>query len=112
MSRLPGLSPSPLLQRVALHCTPKWVLALAAQAARQGQGTRLQAEAFEAINEVVRCASSDTLAMVGQLIPLMINKLNETLAAMPDTAEASQRQSEVQARVPAFPLCTLHAGQF
>jgi hypothetical protein len=67
-----------------------------AQAARQGEGTRLQAQAFEAINEVVRCASPDTLPMVGQLIPLMINKLNETLQAQAATSEALERQSEIQ----------------
>lgn len=67
------------------------------QAARPSGGARLQTQAFEAINEVVRCASPDTLPMVGQLIPLMINKLNETLATAPDSAEASERQSEIQA---------------
>lgn len=72
----------------------RWV-----QAARQGESTRLQAQAFEAINEVVRCASPDTLPMVGQLIPLMINKLNETLGAPANTPEALERQSEIQARM-------------
>ena len=34
--------------------------------------------------------------MVGQLIPLMINKLNETLQAPAGTSEALERQSEIQ----------------
>jgi importin subunit beta-1 len=72
------------------------VQALLETAARQAESTRLQAQAFEAINEVVRCASPDTLPMVGQLIPLMINKLNETLAQQPSTPEAIERQSEIQ----------------
>lgn len=46
--------------------------------------------------QVVRCASTDTLPMVGQLIPLMINKLNETLAGQATTPEALERQSEIQ----------------
>ena len=46
--------------------------------------------------QVVRCASPDTLPMVGQLIPLMINKLNETLQQQPGSPEAKERQSEVQ----------------
>ena len=45
---------------------------------------------------MVRCASPDTLPMVGQLIPLMINKLNETLQAQAGTSEALERQSEIQ----------------
>ncbi len=80
-----------------------------AQAARQGESTRLQAQAFEAINEVVRCASPDTLPMVGQLIPLMINKLNETLAQQPGNPEEVERQSEIQARLP-FHTYTIHCN--
>lgn len=72
------------------------IQALLQTAARPGGGARLQTQAFEAINEVVRCASPDTVSMVGHLIPLMINKLNETLVIAPDSNEASERQTEIQ----------------
>ena len=56
-------------------------------------------QAFEAINEVVRYASADTLQMVVQLIPLMITKLNQTLSLQTTTADSKERQSELQVRL-------------
>lgn len=58
--------------------------------------TRLQTQAFEAINEVVRSSATDVVPMVVQLIPLMISKLQETCNAQPHSAEAAERQSEIQ----------------
>ena len=43
------------------------------------EGARLQLQAFEAINEVVRSASPDTLPLVGQLIQALLDKLASTL---------------------------------
>ena len=60
------------------------------------EGTRLATQAFEAINEVVRASSPDTVPMVVQLIPLMVAKVAETTSAVPATAEAAERQSEMQ----------------
>lgn len=69
------------------------------QAQRQGgeqEIARLQAQAFEAINDAVRSASTDTLPLVAQLIPLMLTKLAQTLGANITTAEDRERQSELQ----------------
>ncbi|KAK9860363.1 hypothetical protein WJX84_011194 [Apatococcus fuscideae] len=59
---------------------------------------RLQLQAFEAINEVVRGASDATQPLVGQLVPLMISKLQQTFQAAPPGAPADvrARQQELQ----------------
>lgn len=69
------------------------------QAQRQGEPqevARLQAQAFEAINDAVRSASADTLPLVAQLIPLMLSKLGSTFQAPANSAEERERQSELQ----------------
>lgn len=70
------------------------------QAFRQVQDQYIQAKlqnsAFEAINEMVRSSSSDCLDMVGQLIPLFIQKLTETFQSGTDSKEAREKQSELQ----------------
>ena len=79
----------------------RW-LSAAAQAQRpvEGpEGTRLASQAFEAINEAVRSAAADTLPLVGQLIPLTLQKLNATLAMAAAAPDARERQSEMQARL-------------
>ena len=58
----------------------------------------MQTAAFEAINDVVRVATADTLPLVVQLIPLFISKLSSTLHLQAATAEATERQSEIQVR--------------
>ena len=85
-------------------CAPhSWVPARAApQASRPADAaeqTRLQTQAFEAINEVVRASAADTTPMVVQLIPLVVGKLNETLhMGAAGSVEAAERQSEIQVR--------------
>ena len=64
------------------------------------EGTRLASQAFEAINEAVRSAAADTLPLVGQLIPLTLQKLNATMAMAAAAPDARERQSELQARHP------------
>ena len=75
-------------------------LTSAAQASRPAdlaEQTRLQTQAFEAINEVVRASAADTTPMVVQLIPLVVQKLQETLhMGSGGGAEAAERQSEIQ----------------
>ena len=69
------------------------------QAQRQGEPqevARLQAQAFEAINDAVRSASADTLPLVAQLIPLMLSKLGSTFQAPANSADERERQSELQ----------------
>lgn len=60
------------------------------------EGSRLQLQAFEAINEVVRSASTDTLPLVGQLIPALLDKLASTLRMQVNSTEAKEHQSELQ----------------
>ncbi|KAK9806952.1 hypothetical protein WJX72_008531 [[Myrmecia] bisecta] len=57
--------------------------------------SRLQLQAFEGINEVVRSASADTLPLVGQLIPLMLGKLGATFQQAADP-NLKERNSELQ----------------
>lgn len=57
---------------------------------------KLQNSAFEAINEMVRSSGSDCVDMVGQLIPLFIQKLGETFQSAADTAESREKQSDLQ----------------
>ena len=76
------------------------------QSEKPSEGTRLQTSAFEAINDVVRVATADTLPLVVQLIPLFIGKLSSTLHLQANTAEAMERQSELQVRFPG--PCSTH----
>lgn len=72
------------------------LLETAARPADLSEQIRLQTQAFEAINDVVQSSAADTVPMVVQLIPLMIGKLNETLHMPAATAEAAEKQSELQ----------------
>lgn len=68
----------------------------ASRPADAAEQTRLQTQAFEAINEVVRASAADTTPMVVQLIPLLVGKLQETLHMQGGGLEAAERQSEIQ----------------
>ena len=59
---------------------------------------RLQAQAFEAINDSVRSASTDTLPLVAQLVPLMLTKLGSTMQTPITSVDEHERQSELQVR--------------
>ena len=61
--------------------------------------SKLQNSSFEAINDMVRASSKDCLEMVGQLIPLFLQKLSETFAMDVSSAEAREKQSELQGRL-------------
>jgi len=60
------------------------------------EGARLQLQAFEAINEVVRSASPDTLPLVGQLIQALLDKLASTLRMQVTSNEAKEHQKDLQ----------------
>ena len=69
------------------------------QAQRQGseqEVARLQAQAFEAINDSVRSASTDTLPLVAHLVPLMLTKLGSTMQTPITSVDEHERQSELQ----------------
>ena len=59
---------------------------------------RLQAQAFEAINDSVRSASPDTLPLVAHLVPLMLTKLSSTMQTPITSVDEHERQSELQVR--------------
>lgn len=62
------------------------------------EAARLQTQAFEAINEVVRAGAADTVPLVAQLVPLMVGRLRAATAALPAgaPAEAAEKQAEEQ----------------
>ena len=60
------------------------------------EAVRVQTQAFEAINEVVRSSAADTTPMVVQLIPVIVGRLGGTLQMGTHSAEAAEKQSEVQ----------------
>ncbi len=60
------------------------------------EGARLQLQAFEAINEVVRSASPDTLPLVGQLIQALLDKLASTLRMQVTSNEAKEHRKDLQ----------------
>lgn len=74
--------------------------ALLETAARQsdagGDAVRLQMQAFEAVNEVVRASSLEAADLVARLLPVGVGKLMEATANPPGVPEAAERQAEVQ----------------
>ena len=65
------------------------------EVAQQYDLLRLQTQAFEAINEMVRSASSDTLPLVGHLVPVILQKIAATMD--PAAAAAKDRPGDLQA---------------
>ena len=57
---------------------------------------RLQTQAFEAINELVRSASSDTMPLVGHLVPVVLQKLATTMN--PANAHGNENPGDLQVR--------------
>lgn len=59
---------------------------------------RLQMQAFEAVNEVVRCSSIDASPLVAQLVPIAVSKLAETTSRGPahTSPETAEKQAELQ----------------
>ena len=72
------------------------------------EGSRLQLQAFEAINEVVRSASSDTLPLVGQLIQALLDKLASTFRMQIASSEAREHQNDLQVWLDWFGFITPH----
>ncbi|KAL6780085.1 IPB1 [Auxenochlorella protothecoides x Auxenochlorella symbiontica] len=62
-----------------------------------GETARLQTQAFEAINEVVRASAPDTVPLVAQLVPLMVARLQAASAHAAPSPEAVEKQGEEQA---------------
>jgi importin subunit beta-1 len=60
---------------------------------------RLQINVFEAINEMIRAASPDTMDTVAALIPVFLQELMKTFSMASSSAEARERQSELQGQL-------------
>ena len=84
-------------------CIMLWVIVQGQRACEPQAQARLQLQAFEAINEVVRGASDATQPLVGHLVPLMLSKISNTFQAPPAGAhaDARMRQQELQVQAPA-----------
>ena len=69
---------------------------LQAQKAGQEGEAQLQLQAFEAINEMVRSASADTLQTVQQLIPVVLSRLGSTFQPPSGSVPSQERLSDLQ----------------
>lgn len=66
------------------------------EVAQQYDLLRLQTQAFEAINEMVRSASTDTLPLVGHLIPVVLERIAATMD--PAAAGGKDKPGDLQVR--------------
>ncbi|CAM6021767.1 unnamed protein product [Sphagnum balticum] len=74
------------------------VQALLATTDREDAGdSRLRTSAYETLNEVVRISTQDTAAIVIQLVPVIMQKLNHTLEMTVLSSDDREKQSELQA---------------
>ncbi|KAK4746057.1 hypothetical protein SAY87_012369 [Trapa incisa] len=58
--------------------------------------SRLRTAAYETLNEVVRCSTDETAPMVMQLLPLILNELQQTLDAQKLSFNERDKQNELQ----------------
>ncbi|GAB2293946.1 Importin subunit beta-1 [Dionaea muscipula] len=58
--------------------------------------SRLRTAAYETLNEVVRCSTDETAALVAQLIPVIMLELHQTLEAHKLSSDEREKQSELQ----------------
>ncbi|GAB4826181.1 Importin subunit beta-1 [Ancistrocladus abbreviatus] len=58
--------------------------------------SRLRTAAYETLNEVVRCSTDETAAMVLQLVPLIMMELHQTLEAQKLSSDEREKQYELQ----------------
>ncbi|KAG7612857.1 Importin-beta N-terminal domain [Arabidopsis suecica] len=58
--------------------------------------SRLRTAAYEALNEVVRCSTDETSAMVLQLVPVIMMELHNTLEGEKLSLDEREKQNELQ----------------
>nr|GEX42430.1 importin subunit beta-1 [Tanacetum cinerariifolium] len=58
--------------------------------------SRLRTAAYETLNEVVRCSTDETAAMVLQLVPVIMMELHKTLEEQKLSSDERQKQNELQ----------------
>ncbi|OVA02769.1 Importin-beta [Macleaya cordata] len=78
---------------------PQTITSLIATAERtDANDSRLRASAYETLNEVVRCANiSETSHIVAQLLPVIMNKLGQTLELQIISSDDREKQGDLQA---------------
>lgn len=77
---------------------PKILEALLAATAREDSvDSRLRTCAYETLNEVVRISTDDTAPIVVQLVPVIMEKLNQTLEMAVLSSDDREKQIELQA---------------
>ncbi|KAJ7564610.1 hypothetical protein O6H91_02G025500 [Diphasiastrum complanatum] len=59
--------------------------------------SRLRSSAYETLNEILRCSTGDTTAIIMQLVPVIMQKLNFTLEMQILSSDDREKQSELQA---------------
>lgn len=71
---------------------------LLATADREDAGeSRLRTSAYETLNEIVRCSTEDTASVIMQLLPVILQKLNNTLEMPIFSSDDREKQNELQA---------------
>lgn len=79
----------------------------------QMESTRLQLSAFEAINDMVRAASPDTLDIVGQLTPVFLQEIVQTFSMAVQSGEQREKQAELQGQLcGVLQVCTTCSGLY
>ncbi|CAM8971079.1 unnamed protein product [Rhodiola kirilowii] len=58
--------------------------------------SRLRTAAYETLNEVVRCSTEETAAMVLQLVPIIMTELHQTVEAQKLSSDEREKQTELQ----------------
>jgi importin subunit beta-1 len=60
---------------------------------------KLQIAAFEAINDMIRASSHDTLDVVAQLILAFLEQISRTFSMSVASGEAREKQAELQGQL-------------
>ncbi|KAL5974971.1 Importin subunit beta-1 [Asimina triloba] len=78
---------------------PDMISALIFTAERaDGNDSRLRASAYETLNEVVRCSNlSETSPIIAQLLPVIMNKLEQTMELQIVSSDDREKQGDLQA---------------
>jgi importin subunit beta-1 len=71
------------------------LLEAAARPLASAEAVRLQTQAFEAVNEVVRASAPEAAPLVAQLLPVVLGKLGELLTGAAAGSEGAERQEEM-----------------
>ena len=71
--------------------------ALLVTAERPDAEMKLKVECYEALNDIIRGASTETLVTVHQLIPVVLQKLGSTFETQVTSQDMLEKQTDQQA---------------